>query len=491
MGLLHERGRVSRVIATSAVVGTALVALQVGAIQGAGAAPVLPENFDGVTAPNLPSGWVATRVQGMVTDPTWATSTTSPDTSPNDAFVPDPNDITDMTLDSPVFIPAPGSTVSFRNNYNVESTFDGGVLEIKIGAGSFTDIVTAGGSFVTGGYDGTISTGFSSPIAGRMAWTGNSGGYITSTVSLPPAASGQNVQLRWRFASDISVSSIGWRIDTISISPSLPGLATQASFGGPIGTAVSDTATVTPSNATGSVTFKLFDNAACSGSPVFQSRKLVGGGGATTSGSFAPSNAGTYYWTADYSGDGSHSPSSSTCGDTNESVTILPAFTRTVSGPSGPITVGASEVVNVANAQVSGGLTVNAGGKVVVTGSFFNGPIMATSPGFLSLCGAQVNAAPSLTVTNSQVPIRVGDNSPGCTGNTFFGDVTLTANAGVTFGVNTVNGNAVIDSNGPASTTVKSNRVARTLECSGNNPPPSNAGQPNAAASKLGQCASL
>ena len=45
-------------------------------------------------------------------------------------------------------------------------------------AGAFTDITDAavGGSFVTGGYNATISTAFMSPIAGRMAWSGNSGG---------------------------------------------------------------------------------------------------------------------------------------------------------------------------------------------------------------------------------------------------------------------------------------------------------------------------
>ena len=91
------------------------------------------------------------------------------------------------------------------------------VLEIAIAGGSFTDIVTAGGSFVTGGYNATISTAFQSPIAGRMAWSGSSGGYITSTVSLPASASGQNVQLKWRMASDSSVSATGVMIDDIAI----------------------------------------------------------------------------------------------------------------------------------------------------------------------------------------------------------------------------------------------------------------------------------
>src|SRR5438552_2469969 len=92
--------------------------------------------------------------------------------------------------------------LSFRNNYSLESTFDGGVLEISInGGGTFSDIVTAGGSFVSGGYNATISTAYSSPIAGRMAWSGSSGGFLTTTVNLPASANGQTTVLRWRMAS--------------------------------------------------------------------------------------------------------------------------------------------------------------------------------------------------------------------------------------------------------------------------------------------------
>ena len=40
------------------------------------------------------------------------------------------------------------------------------------------DVITAGGSFITGGYSDTISTDYGSPIGGREAWSGDSGGYI-------------------------------------------------------------------------------------------------------------------------------------------------------------------------------------------------------------------------------------------------------------------------------------------------------------------------
>ena len=143
---------------------------------------------------------------------------TSPNSAPNEAFAPDPSNIGDMYLDSPVFaVPAGGATLTFKNSYNTEPTFDGEVLEISIAGGAFTDIITAGGSFVSGGYTGPISTSFSSPIGGRQAWNGNSNGYIMTVVNLPPAANGMNVQLRWRMASDSSVSAVGVMIDDVSI----------------------------------------------------------------------------------------------------------------------------------------------------------------------------------------------------------------------------------------------------------------------------------
>ena len=85
-------------------------------------------------------------------------------------------------------------------------------------AGPFVDIITAGGSFVSGGYNGTIGV-TDSVLTGRNAWTGNGGGFITTTVVLPPASYGQNAQLRWRTAYDTGTNPAGggMRVDTVSI----------------------------------------------------------------------------------------------------------------------------------------------------------------------------------------------------------------------------------------------------------------------------------
>jgi hypothetical protein len=109
------------------------------------------------------------------------------------------------------------SVINFWHNYDLEGGHDGGVLEISIDGGAFTDIITAGGSIADGGYNGAISTAFLSPIAGRQAWTGNSGGYINTSASLPLAAIDHNVVLRFRLATDCSVAGTGWYVDSIAI----------------------------------------------------------------------------------------------------------------------------------------------------------------------------------------------------------------------------------------------------------------------------------
>jgi len=182
---------------------------------------VFSENFDGVTAPALAAGWSTSVLSGAAS--AWVTTTTATnvDTAPNGAFAAGAATPTDRVLNSPLFTVASTTAVlTFRNHYNLESTFDGGVLEISINAAPFTDIIAAGGTFLSSGYTSTISSNFSSPIAGRWAWTGNSGTFVTTSVQLPAAAANQPAQLRWRIGTDSSVATTGWAIDTIEVTQS-------------------------------------------------------------------------------------------------------------------------------------------------------------------------------------------------------------------------------------------------------------------------------
>jgi subtilisin-like proprotein convertase family protein len=195
----------------SGSLGTATFSFQIGTPNN-----VLTQNFDTVTPPALPAGWTATNASGPT--PLWVTSNVTPDTAPNCAFVDNPAVVSDKRLDTPpINLTTNQARLTFRNNFSFEApNYDGGVLEISINGGPFQDILAAGGSFVTGGYNGTVSTCCSNPIGGRQAWIGSSGGYITTTVNLPGSGP-RTVILRFRMGSDSVISAPGWRIDTLTV----------------------------------------------------------------------------------------------------------------------------------------------------------------------------------------------------------------------------------------------------------------------------------
>jgi hypothetical protein len=176
---------------------------------------LLAQTFDGVSAPSLPAGWTSS-ITGSGT--AFATTTAQSDTPPNSAFAANPAVVTDNRLVSPLVTGVPANTrLIFRHRYITESGYDGGALEISINGGAFTDILTAGGSFASNAYNATLSSSYMNPLAGRSAWSGNSGSFVTTVVNLPASAVGGNVQFRWRFGSDTSISSTGWYVDTVSL----------------------------------------------------------------------------------------------------------------------------------------------------------------------------------------------------------------------------------------------------------------------------------
>ena len=182
----------------------------------------LLENFDLVTPPALPVGWTATN--GINPDGIlWQTSNSglpSPpaDSPPNAAWVNDPTAVSDKYLNSPPIMiqQLENAALMFRNNYSLEAGRDGGVLEISIDGAPFQDILAAGGSFLLGGYNGTISTCCGNPLGGRQAWTGSSGGFITTAVDMN-AFQGHTSVLRWRMGSDSGNTGDGWRIDSVQM----------------------------------------------------------------------------------------------------------------------------------------------------------------------------------------------------------------------------------------------------------------------------------
>jgi hypothetical protein len=97
--------------------------------------------------------------------------------------------------------------------------------------------------------------------------------------------------------------------------------------------AITDTATLTDvTNPTGSITFKVYTDAACTTLAPGTSTITVnspftanGSGGYTAQASYTPTAAGTFYWIASYSGDGNNNAVSGSCGDTGETSTVSKA----------------------------------------------------------------------------------------------------------------------------------------------------------------------
>jgi len=221
-----------------------------GCTLGDTCAPRFAESFDAVTPPALPSGWtVAATGAGNL----WTIVNTTSDTAPNAVFGPDGSQINDTNLTSPTInIVTTTAKVTFRNRWAFEtsiSPYDGGVFEISISGAAFTDILSAGGSFVSGGYTGTVDTNFQNPLAGRSAWVKSSAGYpayLTTVVNLPASAAGHPVKLRWRIGTDDSTGAAGQNIDSIVVDDG----ATNTCVPGVTITAPAETTGLTASNKT-------------------------------------------------------------------------------------------------------------------------------------------------------------------------------------------------------------------------------------------------
>jgi YVTN family beta-propeller protein len=267
----------------------------------------------------------------------------------------------------------------------------------------------------------------------------------------------------------------------VSEGPPLPGnptITTQASPSNLEGTVFTDTATVTGGvNPTGEVVFTTYSDPNCvnqtGGNAII--RPLVNG--TATAEAFLP--VGTTYWRAVYTGDANNNPATHPCNAPGESVVVRPfappPFTRVITGDlTGPVTVNSGDSVQIINARVVGPITVNPGGSLVIENSQISGGIVATSPGFLRICGSQVSGprggGAALSVSDSIVPIVIGDVPNGCAGNRFAGNVNLIDNYGVTFNNNIVSANLTVNNGGPANTQLRQNTIFGNLACSGNNP---------------------
>jgi len=224
-------------------------------------------------------------------------------------------------------------------------------------------------------------------------------------------------------------------------------IATQASAGGQVGTAVNDVATVSDGfSPTGMVVFNLYNTNTCA-TPVFSTVNPLGPGGTAASSGFTPAAPGTYYWTAAYSGDANNNPATSGCNAPNESVTITAGpsaklslspktaanavdtqhcVAATVVDQYGNPTAGTTVRFSVTGSTTTGGSTVtNVSGQA----SFcYTGPALPGSDAIKAFAdtngdGSQGTTEPFDTATKTWT---VASNTAGCT--VILGPVTLAVN---------------------------------------------------------------
>jgi hypothetical protein len=183
---------------------------------------VFAQNFDSVTRPALPAGWSTSATNAQAP---WFTTNNISDTASNSVHSTDAANVgVNELVSPPITLPLGASYLSFRHSYSFESDparatngYDGGVLEIKIGTNAYSDITNNGGHWLANGYNRKIDTLYGNPLAGRWSWSGINGSFQTTTVSLPPSAAGQTIQLRWRAGSDNGNGAPGWWVDSVSI----------------------------------------------------------------------------------------------------------------------------------------------------------------------------------------------------------------------------------------------------------------------------------
>lgn len=161
-----------------------------------------------------PGDWTVDSAVPGGSGTTWAVVSSGAHSPTHAWFTSNPNSVKDDRLVAGPFAIGGGTTtLSFWHSYDLESGYDGAVLEVSTDGASWDDVTTVG-TFTAGGYDDTIPSGWSNPLATRPAWTGDSGDFVHTTVELSGLADAQ-LWLRFRIGCDSMVSDQGWWVDDV------------------------------------------------------------------------------------------------------------------------------------------------------------------------------------------------------------------------------------------------------------------------------------
>ncbi|WP_421947147.1 T9SS-dependent M36 family metallopeptidase [Phaeodactylibacter xiamenensis] len=118
-----------------------------------------------------------------------------------------------MTIEVPMPNNGQRRGISFWHRFDTENGWDGGIVEISPN-GIFW--LNASGYILENNYNGTLNPSAGHDLAGQLAFTGDSDGWIQTTIDLE-SISWSNIMVRFRFASDDQTGGNGWYVDDVRV----------------------------------------------------------------------------------------------------------------------------------------------------------------------------------------------------------------------------------------------------------------------------------
>ncbi|MBP7146427.1 MAG: S8 family serine peptidase [Acidobacteria bacterium] len=185
-----------------------------GAPTGPLSTQTLTETFEAAGGFDL-AGWSTAVLSGPTN---WAWSDEYSQSPTHSWYAEDTGRVGDKVLVSPTFVAQANSGVSFYQGSKFEGTIasckDAGTLEYGIGPAYAEWRVVPDGWFTARGFNGTVSTCCSNPLAGKRAWCSTNTSPQPVALGLG-ALAGETVRLRWHEGEDNSTAAVGWYVDTV------------------------------------------------------------------------------------------------------------------------------------------------------------------------------------------------------------------------------------------------------------------------------------
>jgi len=164
----------------------------------------------------------------------WALSTAAAFSPSHSWFSAEQGVASERALASPPLAVLAGQRLSFWHTFAFEggpgNCFDGGTLELTSDGGAHWATVPDA-AFLSGGFNGAITTFSDNPLPGRHAWCGGAVGPFTRVSVDLSYWAGKTVAFRWREADDTAGVRTGWYVDSVAVAAACrPGPGPATSF---------------------------------------------------------------------------------------------------------------------------------------------------------------------------------------------------------------------------------------------------------------------